>query len=420
MNGNEVMVGGLAAGLVKEIELGDNGQALVTLHRRRRVRAAPPQARSRPSARARSRRSPGRQVQLTLPPAGADGDQGGEIEDGGTLTPGGDGLRGRPRRGLQHPRHEDGQGLQAGRSRAFATPTRESPKQANRGFHYSNPFLSTSRRVFAELTAGHPCLRVAHRRHREALGPARRAPTRTSRSLVGNANAALGAIGRQRAGAGRSDQPPARLHAPGEHDLREPPRGAHRPRSAGRGLEAGRRPALARSSRSSAPPRRTRCRRSATSQRSSAAVGKLERPGRADPRPGPACQGRGRLGDARLRLRPELRRSRPPQDDDFSQGALGETDLRPAELSSPRSPTSAPTPRSWSGGSTGSRRPARSTPAAGSVASRPPSTPFTVSDSGLVDLLDPLDTGHRRAAPGRRPRDARRRQPRPLPGRARA
>ena len=75
VNGNEVMVGGLAAGLVKEIELGDNGQALVTFTVDEEF--APLPEGTIATVRQNSLSSvAGRQVELTLPPAAADGDQG--------------------------------------------------------------------------------------------------------------------------------------------------------------------------------------------------------------------------------------------------------------------------------------------------------------------------------------------------------
>ena len=67
VKGNEVVVGGAAAGTVKEIELGPEGQALVTFTRRRGLRA---RCAAAPTATVRSpslSQIAGRQVQLTLP-----------------------------------------------------------------------------------------------------------------------------------------------------------------------------------------------------------------------------------------------------------------------------------------------------------------------------------------------------------------
>ena len=195
-------------------------------------------------------------------------------------------------------------------------------KQANRGFHYANPFLSTSRRVFAELTRDTRAFEslIVDTAKLSGLLAERRSDIS---GLVGNANAALGAIGRERAALAEAINRLPRLHAPGEHDLRQPARGARRPEPAGRRLEAGRRPALARSSASSAPRRPTRCRRSATSPRSSAAQAG-ERPGRADPLAGAARPGGGRTGAPDCGSDP-LADFEAAADDDRSNGALGET-----------------------------------------------------------------------------------------------
>ena len=56
-----------------------------------------------------------------------------------------------------------------------------SAKQANQGFKYFNPLLSTSRRVFGELTRDTPDVLAASRRHLVALGRAVRAGTRHHR-----------------------------------------------------------------------------------------------------------------------------------------------------------------------------------------------------------------------------------------------
>ena len=68
--------------------------------------------------------------------------------------------------------------------------------QANRGFYYLNPFLSTSRRVFGELNSDQPALEsliVDGASLTEAL--AERAPD--LEALIGNLDQMMGAIGRQ-------------------------------------------------------------------------------------------------------------------------------------------------------------------------------------------------------------------------------
>jgi phospholipid/cholesterol/gamma-HCH transport system substrate-binding protein len=148
VKGNEVVVGGVAAGTVKEIELGPNGKAEVTfsvdddyapLHRGTTATVRSPSL----------SQIAGRQIQLTLPP---DSTAGSEIPDGGqmseqetvsavdldqlfnTLDP----------KTIKDFKHV---------IQGFAISYDGVSRQANAGFKYLNPFLSTSRRVFGELSA---------------------------------------------------------------------------------------------------------------------------------------------------------------------------------------------------------------------------------------------------------------------------
>jgi phospholipid/cholesterol/gamma-HCH transport system substrate-binding protein len=147
VKGNEVVVGGVAAGTVKEIELGPSGEAEVTfsvdddyapLHRGTTATVRSPSL----------SQIAGRQVQLTLPP---DSTAGAEIPDGGsmseqetvsavdldqlfnTLDP----------KTIKDFKHV---------IQGFAISYDGVSEQANAGFRYLNPFLSTSRRVFQELS----------------------------------------------------------------------------------------------------------------------------------------------------------------------------------------------------------------------------------------------------------------------------
>jgi ABC-type transporter Mla subunit MlaD len=82
VKGNEVVIGGTSAGSVKEIELGPEGQALVTFSVEDDF--APLRRGTVATIRSPSlSQIAGRQVQLTLPPSDSSGP---EIEDGGTLT----------------------------------------------------------------------------------------------------------------------------------------------------------------------------------------------------------------------------------------------------------------------------------------------------------------------------------------------
>jgi len=109
VKGNEVVVGGAAAGSVKGIELGPESQALVTFSVDEEY--APLQRGTVATIRSPSlSQIAGRQVQLTLPvdSRGGRGDR-----ERRHPEPVRDGLRGRPRSALQHPRPGHDQGLQA-------------------------------------------------------------------------------------------------------------------------------------------------------------------------------------------------------------------------------------------------------------------------------------------------------------------
>jgi phospholipid/cholesterol/gamma-HCH transport system substrate-binding protein len=190
--GNEVVVGGVPVGTVKTIELGPNGTALVSftvgeehapLHRGT-------------VATVRSYSLSGlanRQVQLTLPP---DSRAGEVIESDGTLT-------------------QSETVSEVDLDEVFNTLDKQTVadfkrvikgfelsydgvgKQANEGFKYANPFLSTSRGLFAELTYDERALEnliVDTSKLSGAL--AQRAPDISA--LVGNLNTMMGAIGRQK------------------------------------------------------------------------------------------------------------------------------------------------------------------------------------------------------------------------------
>jgi phospholipid/cholesterol/gamma-HCH transport system substrate-binding protein len=189
VKGNLVVVGGTEAGTVKSIELGPEGQALVTfsvdddyapLHRGTIATIRSPSL----------SQIAGRQVQLTLPP---DSTAGPEISDGGaldqsetvsavdldqlfnTLDP----------KTIKDFKHVI-QGFDLSYDGVGA--------QANRGLKYLNPFLSTSRRVFAELDSDQTAfenLIVDSSRLSGAL--AARAPDISA--LIGNLDRMMNAIG---------------------------------------------------------------------------------------------------------------------------------------------------------------------------------------------------------------------------------
>jgi phospholipid/cholesterol/gamma-HCH transport system substrate-binding protein len=153
VKGNEVVVGGVPVGTVSAIELGSRGQAEVTFS----VNDDYAPLRRGTTATVRSpslSQIAGRQVQLTLPPANSDA---AEIPDGGTLSESEtvsavdldqlfNTLDPKTIKDFKHV------------IQGFEISYEGVGEQANRGYRYLNPFLSTSRRVFSELAADGPAL----------------------------------------------------------------------------------------------------------------------------------------------------------------------------------------------------------------------------------------------------------------------
>ena len=200
VKGNEVVVGGAAAGTVSSIELGPEGQALVTFTVDEEY--APLKRGTVATIRSPSlSQIAGRQVQLTLP---VDAQAGEEIESGG---------------GLSQTETVSAVDL----DQLFNTLDPDTIKdfkhviqgfeesydgvapQANRGLEYLNPFLSTSRRVFAELTRDTRAFETLLVDTAKLSGLLAARDSDISQ-LVGNANSALGAIGNQRAALAESIQ----------------------------------------------------------------------------------------------------------------------------------------------------------------------------------------------------------------------
>ena len=192
VKGNEVVVGGTSAGSVKSIELGPEGQALVTFS----VDEAYAPLRRGTVATVRSpslSQIAGRQIQLTLP---VDSQGGDEIDDGGELS-----------------QEETVSAVDL--DQLFNTLDPDTIKdfkhviqgleisydgvgeQANRGLKYLNPFLSTSRRVFAEINSDQRAFENLIVDSSQLSGAlAARAPDISA--LVGNLNRMMNAIGDRR------------------------------------------------------------------------------------------------------------------------------------------------------------------------------------------------------------------------------
>ncbi len=192
VRGNEVTIGGTRAGTVKSIELADNGNALVRFSVDEQFTPLP----AGTIAQVRSFSLSGvanRQVQLTLP---AD-DSGGEpIEDGGTL----DRSQTISAVDLDQVFNTLDPDTVADFKRVVKgfsiTVKGDAGKQANEGFRYLNPFLSTSRRTFAELTRDTPALEqlIVNGSKLSKTVASRRADLS---QLVGNLDQMMNAIARQ-------------------------------------------------------------------------------------------------------------------------------------------------------------------------------------------------------------------------------
>jgi phospholipid/cholesterol/gamma-HCH transport system substrate-binding protein len=189
VGGELVVVGGVRAGSVKDIELGPNGQALVTFTVDEEY--APLKRGTTATIRSPSLSSiAARQVQLTLPP---DSEAGDEIESGGTLT-------------------QSETISEVDLDEVFNTLDPETIKdfkhviqgfeisydgigeQANRGLKYLNPFLSTSRRLFSELSADESALENLLVDTSQLSGAlAQRSPEITA--LIANLDLMMNAIG---------------------------------------------------------------------------------------------------------------------------------------------------------------------------------------------------------------------------------
>lgn len=192
VRGNEVTIGGTGVGTVKSIELADNGNALVRFSVADEF--APLPATTVAQVRSLSLASiANRQVQLTLPP-----DRDGEtIPDGGTLD------RSQTVSTVEIDQLFDTLDPETIADfkkviQGSATIVRGgAAEQANEGIKYLNPFLSSSRRTFAELTRDTPALEQLIVSGSKLAGAVaeRRADLA---QLVGNLDRMMSAIARQR------------------------------------------------------------------------------------------------------------------------------------------------------------------------------------------------------------------------------
>jgi phospholipid/cholesterol/gamma-HCH transport system substrate-binding protein len=192
VGGEVVTIGGTPAGKVTDIQLADNGDALVTFT----VDDQYAPLTEGTVAQIRSFSLSGvanRQVQLTLPPENDGSD---EIPDGGTM-PRAQTISEVDLDQIFNTLDPKTVGDFKKVIKGFALSFKGSGQQANQGFKYLNPFLSTSRQTFGELT------RDTRTLEQLIVDGAQLSKTVASRrddlsQLVGNLDQMMNAIARQR------------------------------------------------------------------------------------------------------------------------------------------------------------------------------------------------------------------------------
>ena len=276
VEGNEVVIAGQPVGIGEDDRARRRRRRARHLHGRRGLRAAQARHhRDRPLLLAVGHRQPPgpadparrRRFGAELPGRGEGrrrGDRGRRHDD-----PGRDRLRGRPRRDLQHPRRAHDPQPQEG-DQGLRGLLRRRRRAGQQGLSLPEPLPLD---LAAGLRRDQPRRarpRGADRRRLEALRRARRARPRPR--AAGRQPEPLPGRARQPEGlALRGGRRVPRLHAPGQHHLRQPARRARRRRPPGRRLEAGRDPPAALLRRVPRRPPPTPCRPCATSTTSSCA-----------------------------------------------------------------------------------------------------------------------------------------------------
>lgn len=192
VGGEVVTVGGTPAGKVSKIELADNGNALVTFS----VDPEYAPLQEGTIAQVRSFSLSGvanRQVELTLPPEGS----GGEDIPSGAVLPNEDTISEVDLDQLFNTLDPETVADFKKVVKGFALSQEGVGEQANEGFKYLNPFLSTSRRTFSELTRDSQALEqlIVDGSQLSGALAARRADIS---ALVGNLDRMMNAIARQR------------------------------------------------------------------------------------------------------------------------------------------------------------------------------------------------------------------------------
>ena len=192
VGGEVVTIGGTPAGKVSKIELADDGNALITFS----VDEANAPLQRGTVAQIRSFSLSGvanRQIELTLP---GEGQGTGEIPDGGTMD--------RSETISEVDLDEIFNTLNPKTAadfkkviKGFARSYQGVAVEGNEGFRYLNPFLSTSRRTFAELTRDTPALEQLIVDGSQLSGALASRRDDIS-ALIGNLNTMMGSLARQK------------------------------------------------------------------------------------------------------------------------------------------------------------------------------------------------------------------------------
>jgi phospholipid/cholesterol/gamma-HCH transport system substrate-binding protein len=198
VGGEQVVVAGTPAGSVEDIALGPNGEALVEIAVEDEY--APLERGTKATIRSYSLSGiANRQVQLTLPASGQGGEQ---IPDGGVMEQS-ETVSEVDLDQIFNTLDEDTAGDLRKVIKGFDTSYDGVGRQANRGFRYLNPFLSTSRRVFGELTRDERAFENLLIDTSQLTGALAERRDDVS-GLVGNLNSMMGAIGRQKTALARA------------------------------------------------------------------------------------------------------------------------------------------------------------------------------------------------------------------------
>lgn len=192
VEGNQVVIGGTGVGLVERIDLGPDGQALVSFTVDEEH--APLRRGTTATVRWTSLSSQAsRQVQLSVPPGGVGGE---EIPDGGTLSQAETVAEVDIDQFFNLFDEETSRGLKRV-IQGFERSYEGVEGNANKGFKYLNPLLYQSRRTFADLTSDDAMLENFLLDASRFSGALASRATDVS-ALIGNLNRMMNAIGDQK------------------------------------------------------------------------------------------------------------------------------------------------------------------------------------------------------------------------------